>query len=100
MHIIFVLGDAVSKHVWVMRWHERPLWLKPQSMEIPSAQKVIHVESFSKVCEALNKVHNAQRIDWDLCIQAVLWAYRTVCKNLTTQEPLRLEYEVRIVIPI
>ena len=62
-------------------------------MERPSAQKDIHAEAFNKVCEALNKVHNAKQIDWDLCVPAVLWAYRATCKKLTTQAPLRLEYE-------
>ena len=52
-------------------------------MQRPSVQKNIHIEAFNKVCEAFNKVHDAKQIDWDLCELVVLWAYRTLWKNLT-----------------
>ena len=98
MYTVFTLGDMVSKHVWARQWHKKPIQLKPQSIERPSAQMVIHAETFNKVCEALNKVHNAQWTDWDLRVPAVLWAYRTMCKKLTAHAPSRLEYEAHVVI--
>jgi len=82
MHTTFTLEDTVSKQVWARQWCNLPLQLEPWSMERPSAQKVIHAETFSEVCEALNKVHKAQHTDWDLRIPVVLWAYRTTCKKL------------------
>lgn len=63
-------------------------------------QKVIHAEAFNEVCEALNKVHNAQWTDWDLHVLVVLWDYRGTCKKLTEQMPPRLEYGANAVIPI
>ena len=69
-------------------------------MERTSVQKVIHVEVFNEVCEALNKVYDVQRTDWDLCVLVVLWAYRTMCKKLTKQMPPRLEYGANAIIPI
>jgi len=29
MHTILVVGDTISKQVWVRQWHEQPLWLGP-----------------------------------------------------------------------
>lgn len=58
------------------------------------------MEAFDKVCKVLNRVYNAKWIDRDLRVLAVLWAYRTMCKNLTAQAPQRLEYETNIVSPL
>lgn len=52
-------------------------------------QKVLCAKALNKVCNALNKVLNAQRSDWDLCIHAILWADKTTCKKLTRQTPFR-----------
>lgn len=48
----------------------------------------------------MNKVFNAQRSDWDLCIPAVLWAYRKTCKKLMGQTPFSLVYAVEVIVPM
>ena len=69
-------------------------------MERTSVQNITHAEAFNEVCEALNKVYNAQQSDWDLRVLAVLWAYRAACKKLAEQMPSRLAYGANTIVPI
>lgn len=100
MHIVLAVGDTISKQVRVRKWHEQPLQLGPRSMERPSAQKNIHAEDFKKVRKALNKVHNVKWTNQDVRVPTVSWAYRTTCKNLSTQALPRLEYVGTTISPI
>eukprot|EP00253_Pinus_taeda_P001903 PITA_01903 len=53
------------------------------------------VEVFNNILDnALTKVFNAHRNDWDVHVPMVLWAYRTTCKKLTGQTPFRLVYGI------
>lgn len=59
------------------------------------------VKEFNKILEnALTKVWNEQKNDWDVRISAVLWAYKTTCKKLTGQTPFRLVYGIEAVMPM
>eukprot|EP00253_Pinus_taeda_P011758 PITA_11758 len=50
--------------------------------------------------ETISVLMEAFQNDWDLCIPAVLWAYRTMCKKLMGQEPFPLVYGTEALMPM
>jgi len=65
----------------------------------PQANRM--VEAFNKIMEnALTKICNENRNDWDVRITIFLWDYQITCKKLTRQKLFMLVYGQEAVMPM
>ena len=59
------------------------------------------IKAFNKVLEnALTKVCNVRRDDWDQKVSTVLWTFRTTCKLITGYTPFLLVYGQESIVPM
>jgi len=73
--------------------------IKRAHLTIPKKKGTIY--AFKKILEnALTKICNVNRDDWDLKVSIVLWDYKTTCKKLTGHTPLRMVYGKESMVPL
>jgi hypothetical protein len=59
------------------------------------------VGAFNKILEnALTKICNMNRDDWNLKVPTIIWAYISTCKKLIGKTPFILVYGQEAVVPL
>jgi transposase InsO family protein len=90
-HFINITIKAMTEDFEV--YHQNSTPYHPQANET--------MEAFNRILEnALTKICNVNRDDWDLKIPTILWAYWTTCKKLTGHTPFILVYGHEAVVPL
>jgi hypothetical protein len=49
---------------------------------------------------ALTKICNVNKDDWDFKIPTILWAYKNTCKKVTGKTPFKLVYGHEAIVPL